>query len=223
VLKSEDFYDSDKISITTRVQLEKIIGLSLMDRFDEVAVENDEPPTVVKPPVVKPVEPAAKEPSPIITTGAISLADFYSNFTPDSEADDDSDGSPLYINLGALMASNDVQHEVPEKRPQKTVEGFYECQYPDCEKKFAKFWVLKGHMRTHTKEKPFVCEAEKCDKKYSDRSNLRAHQRTKGHHSWKYQCEVCTKAFSQATTRHSLAVCHKYFMQKYMVEYLSEK
>ncbi|KAL1669686.1 hypothetical protein GGF50DRAFT_95008 [Schizophyllum commune] len=84
-------------------------------------------------------------------------------------------------------------------------EAHFVCPVPGCGSTFTRRFNLRGHLRSHTEERPFVCNFPDCNKSFARQHDCKRHQAL--HQSDKAHantCQGCKKTFSRldALNRH---------------------
>jgi len=80
----------------------------------------------------------------------------------------------------------------------------FKCPVPGCGSTFTRRFNLRGHLRSHTEERPFVCEWPGCGKGFARQHDCKRHQALHGAKSGSHACAGCNKSFSRmdALNRH---------------------
>lgn len=83
-------------------------------------------------------------------------------------------------------------------------EAHFVCPVPGCGSTFTRRFNLRGHLRSHTEERPYVCEWPGCKKGFARQHDCKRHQALHTAKSQSNVCRGCKKTFSRldALNRH---------------------
>lgn len=77
-----------------------------------------------------------------------------------------------------------------------TGERPFKCNY--CKKSFFKNGALRRHILIHTGQKPFTCDQAGCNQAYRDSIDLKRHKFSAHNiYTKKHHCPICSKIFSE--------------------------
>ncbi|KAI9572296.1 hypothetical protein HD554DRAFT_2004405, partial [Boletus coccyginus] len=76
-------------------------------------------------------------------------------------------------------------------------EAHFICPVPGCGSTFTRRFNLRGHLRSHTEERPYVCEYPDCKKGFARQHDCKRHQALHATRSQSNICQGCRKTFSR--------------------------
>ncbi|TEB38252.1 hypothetical protein FA13DRAFT_1612789, partial [Coprinellus micaceus] len=76
-------------------------------------------------------------------------------------------------------------------------EAHFVCPVPGCGSTFTRRFNLRGHLRSHTEERPYVCEWPGCKKGFARQHDCKRHQALHTAKSQTNVCLGCKKTFSR--------------------------
>lgn len=202
LLNNNEWYDSDKISITDRYLLEQKLNINLLEKSERESivlfVSSEEKPEIRKVPSKR---KSLKVPKVLTNLDKVMILEDILKVEVLEETLHD-------LNIQKIMEPSSKYPSNTPNIPVTHSDGMFVCFY--CDKRFKRFWILSNHIQLHTGVKQFPCS--KCPHAFADLSNLRSHQRSKGHHDWKFACTQCSKAFRnvQLLDRHTIHACRRY-------------
>ncbi|KAJ7772534.1 hypothetical protein DFH07DRAFT_802243 [Mycena maculata] len=83
-------------------------------------------------------------------------------------------------------------------------EAHFVCPVPGCGSTFTRRFNLRGHLRSHTEERPYICDWPNCKKGFARQHDCKRHQALHTAKSQTNVCVGCKKTFSRldALNRH---------------------
>ncbi|KAG1720823.1 uncharacterized protein EDB91DRAFT_1007459, partial [Suillus paluster] len=79
-------------------------------------------------------------------------------------------------------------------------EARFTCPVLGCGSTFTRRFNLRGHLRSHTEQRPYVCEYPYCQKGFARQYDCKRHQALHVTRSQSNICQGCKKAFSRLDT-----------------------
>ncbi|KAH9083875.1 hypothetical protein EDB83DRAFT_2212606 [Lactarius deliciosus] len=76
-------------------------------------------------------------------------------------------------------------------------EANFLCPVPGCGSTFTRRFNLRGHLRSHTEERPYKCEWPGCNKGFARQHDCKRHQALHSAKSQNNACQGCGKTFSR--------------------------
>ncbi|KAJ7703014.1 hypothetical protein B0H17DRAFT_1041265 [Mycena rosella] len=76
-------------------------------------------------------------------------------------------------------------------------EAHFICPVPGCGSTFTRRFNLRGHLRSHTEERPYICEWPNCKKGFARQHDCKRHQALHTAKSQTNVCVGCKKTFSR--------------------------
>lgn len=133
--------------------------------------------------------------------------------TPDGEADADTERGeddsqfrsvrlpPILQVEKQLVTTTATQAASATRRKNEAV---FKCPVPGCGSTFTRRFNLRGHLRSHTEERPFVCDWPGCGKGFARSHDCKRHTALHTAKQGSHVCAGCNKTFSRtdALNRH---------------------
>lgn len=131
--------------------------------------------------------------------------------TPDGELDPDGEHSdsqyrsvrlpPILQVEKQLVTTTATQAASATRRKNEAV---FKCPVPGCGSTFTRRFNLRGHLRSHTEERPFVCDWPGCGKGFARSHDCKRHSALHTAKQGTHVCAGCNKTFSRtdALNRH---------------------
>ncbi|EJD42602.1 hypothetical protein AURDEDRAFT_67413 [Auricularia subglabra TFB-10046 SS5] len=76
--------------------------------------------------------------------------------------------------------------------------GRFPCPVPNCNATFTRRFNLRGHMRTHAEQRPYVCAWTGCGKSFARALDCKRHETMHCSKAPSLICLGCSKPFSRS-------------------------